>query len=539
MKVPDEYIRTKSDEKAVEEGCTFDLSRAERVREFLHKFCRQSIGEFSGKPLDLLPWQWADLVAPLYSWRRPDGTRRYRSAGVWVPKNNGKSTLCSGLSLYHLLADNEPGAQVVNLAATIEQAGIVFRGAADMVSQSPQLDKQLWVRKNIKTIEYDKTRSTYKVMSGERGGGKHGHAISLLIFDELAEQTDRELFDAMRHNLIKRKNSLMISISTAGFRRESIGYEQFMYASKVASGELIDTSFLPLVYAAKPEQPWDTLETFQACNPSYGVTIQEQDVKTLLDEAKNEARKIAAYKTLRLNTWCGFADNWISSTAWAACGESFEEKDFHGERVFVGYDGSFRGDLTSYVLLAKRDNKIYLMPRFFIPNKNAEKKQRLDHVPYLTWANDPRNNLHLTDGDIIDPSYVRKQLEQDARNFRFQEVGFDPATGFEESRQILEQAHGWTFVEVPQRAKYLGGAASYLERLILGTTTDGVTSLRHPNNPILDWCLANCVTKETPDGIHVTKGQGDTQRIDGVVATIIGLTRLQADQGDGDYLLIL
>src|ERR1017187_9995307 len=125
MTVESKWIRTKSDQAAIEQGCTFDITHAERVRAFLHKFCRQSIGQFAGKPLDLIPWQWDQLIAPLYSWRKPDGTRRFHQAGVWIPKNNGKSTLCSGLSLYHLVADNEQGAQVVNLAATVEQAGIV------------------------------------------------------------------------------------------------------------------------------------------------------------------------------------------------------------------------------------------------------------------------------------------------------------------------------------------------------------------------------------------------------------------------------
>src|SRR5258708_5677305 len=113
MPVGSEWIRTKSDELALDHGCTFQIEKAERVRDFLHKFCRQSIGQFARKPLDLLPWQWSDLVAPLYSWIKPDGTRRFRQAGVWIPKNNGKSTLASGLSLYHLIADNEAGAQVV------------------------------------------------------------------------------------------------------------------------------------------------------------------------------------------------------------------------------------------------------------------------------------------------------------------------------------------------------------------------------------------------------------------------------------------
>ena len=517
-------ITSKSDEIALEQGCYFDEAKATHVRQFLAKFCRQSIGEFAGKPLELIPWQWETLIAPLYGWRNADGTRRYRQCGVWIPKNNGKSTLCSGLSLYHLIADGEAGAQVVSIAATVEQAGIVFRGAADMVAQSPELDKLLWTRRNIKTIEYEKTRSTYKVMSGDRGGGKHGFSISCLIFDELAEQPDRELWDTMLHNVGKRRNSLLISISTSGFRRESIGYEQYRYAEKVLSGEITDISFLPVIFAARPEQDWKDIETARACNPSWAITIDPVEVAGKIVEARNEPRKESAYKTLRLNLWCGASTTWLSAYAWQQCEDTLPEEELYGLDAWIGYDYGYKGDLASYCLIVPKDDKVYLVPRFFCPIEGAERKERTDHVPYVQWSKTERYNMHLTQGNVIDPAYIRERIGADAKNFRIQEIGYDP-TGLEESRQILE-ADGFAMVAVPQRAKYLGGAANYFERSVLNQT------IKQPNNPVLSWCLENCATKETPDGIFVYKGSGETQRIDGVIAALIGLSRWLARDTD-------
>ena len=520
IEVKSTWIRTKSDEIALDQGCTFDIKAADKVRYFFEKFCRQSIGEWAGKPLVLLDWQWRDIIAPLYGWRKKDGSRRFRHAGIWVPKNNGKSTLCSGISIYELVGRGEPGAQVINLAATIEQAGIVFRSACDMVDQSPALAKHCWVRKNIKTIEFDQTKSLYRVMSGE-GKGKHGFSISCLIFDELAEQSCRELWDTMRHNVGKRKNSVLISISTAGYRRESVGYEQFQYASKVLSGEIVDSSFLPVVYAAPQEADWQSLDTFQRANPSFGITIDPQEVQEALTEARNEPRKEAAYRTLRLNQWTGYATTWISSQAWADCGEDFQEQDLHGKDCWVGWDYSYKHDLASYCLIVPNNDKLYILPRFFIPKACAEKKEYTDHVPYRHWAAVPTYKLYLTDGDVIDPSFIRSKLAEDSEHFNFQEIGFDP-TGLEESRQLCEQEHGWTMVSVPQRPRYLGGAAAFLERSVIGKT------VRHPNNPVLNWCLENTAAKETPDGLHLFKGSGETQRIDGITATVIALSRYLA-----------
>jgi phage terminase large subunit-like protein len=74
------------------------------VRQFFRRFLRHSKGQWAGQPFELLDWQWKSIVAPLFGWKRADGTRRYRRGYIEVPKKNGKSTLFSGLSLYLLYA---------------------------------------------------------------------------------------------------------------------------------------------------------------------------------------------------------------------------------------------------------------------------------------------------------------------------------------------------------------------------------------------------------------------------------------------------
>jgi phage terminase large subunit-like protein len=73
-----DWIRTETDERAVSEGCIFDLSAAERVRTFFRQFLRHSKGQWAGNPFELLDWQWEWIIAPLFGWKRADGTRRYR-----------------------------------------------------------------------------------------------------------------------------------------------------------------------------------------------------------------------------------------------------------------------------------------------------------------------------------------------------------------------------------------------------------------------------------------------------------------------------
>ncbi len=91
-------------------------------------------GEWAGQPFRLAEWE-RQIVRDLLGWKREDGTRRYRTAYIEVPRKNGKSSLAAGLALYLLFADEEPGAEVYSAAADRDQAAIVFDLAREMVAR--------------------------------------------------------------------------------------------------------------------------------------------------------------------------------------------------------------------------------------------------------------------------------------------------------------------------------------------------------------------------------------------------------------------
>ena len=51
------WIRSPHDERAVLEGCRFDMRAAQRVQTFFTKFLRHSKGQWAGQPFTLLDWQ--------------------------------------------------------------------------------------------------------------------------------------------------------------------------------------------------------------------------------------------------------------------------------------------------------------------------------------------------------------------------------------------------------------------------------------------------------------------------------------------------
>ena len=516
-----------TDDKAKSLGCYFDASYPDKVCKFVESFCRQSQGTWQGKLLELMEWQKNEVIYPLYGWRNADGTTRFKRAGIWIGKKQGKSTLMSALCLWHLVS--EAGAMVACLASDIDQAGIVYREAAAMVEQDPRLAKRLWVRRNINAIQ-DRTHpnTVYKVLSSAKSG-KGGWNASLLVFDELAEwgAYARDIWDQLHNATMARPNGLQIVISTAQYDREHIGYEQYRYAKQVLQGDIEDPSFLPVIHEVPIDKDWKDEKNWTLANPSLNVTVPIDIYRNEYKEAQSNPQAEYNFRTRLLNQWTGSAIQWVSSNKWEACGADYDASDFQGCSAVIGIDFARRYDLAAYQIIVEREGLLYLFPRFFLPADMAEKKEKEDGVRYTRWAD--ANFVTLTPGDRISPKTLREHIYQDADIFDFLEIRYD-AYGMEETAQILDE-QGFYLVEVPQTGSSMAPATAHFERLIL------TQKIRHPRNPCLDWNVNNCTTREDNQKrimIDKAKSRG---RIDGATAAVIGLTYHIAQEGTTDLVM--
>src|SRR5262245_28073787 len=99
------------------DGSYFDKAAAQRAVDFFAECLTHVKGEYAGRPFVLERWQADDIIRPLFGWKRPNGSRRYRTAYIEIPRKNGKSSLAAGIALYLLAADGERGAEVYSAAS--------------------------------------------------------------------------------------------------------------------------------------------------------------------------------------------------------------------------------------------------------------------------------------------------------------------------------------------------------------------------------------------------------------------------------------
>jgi len=219
--------------------------------------------DFHGQPFSPLPWQRQILRDVFGTLNEERGIRQYRTAYIETPKKNGKSALVSAVALYHLFKRDEPQGEIYGCAGDRSQASIIFDTCVEMIMQDKALEKKVRIRDSYKLIENVETGTTYKVLSAE-SFTKHGYRPSIVLFDELHVQPNRDLWDTMtKGSFLARRQPLLWVITTAGDDpdRVSIGWEIHEKAAKIiearAKGDAANdiTSWYPVIYSYSRRNP--------------------------------------------------------------------------------------------------------------------------------------------------------------------------------------------------------------------------------------------------------------------------------------------
>jgi len=496
-----------------------DLKAAERAVLFIENL-KHTKGEWAGKPFYLMPWE-RDIVVRLFGTLNPDGRRQYRTCYIELPRKNGKSTLAAGVALYLLFADEEIGAQVYSAANERGQAALVFNDAAAMVRQAPALLKRAKIIDSQKRIVYYSQNSFYSAISAE-AYSKFGYDSHGVIYDELHAAPNRELWDVLTTSFGARRQPLLLCITTAGYDRNSICWEQHDYACKVRDGIIDDPTFLPVIYAAPDDADWQDEEVWFDCNPALGVFRNLEEMRTLAKKAKETPALEMTFRRLYLNQWTSSVERWMPMDKWDACGDAVDLYELKGKSCYAGLDLAATTDLTALSLVFPREDGYDIFMKFWIPGDTAREKERKDRVPYSLWSR--QEHIKLTPGNVIDYGYIRQELRELREIFDIKEIAFDRWG----ATKLVQDLQDDEFIVVPFGQGYASMSAPTKElmNLVLGG------NIRHGGHPVLRWNADNMVVAQDPAGNLKPDKAKATQKIDGMVALIMGIDRATRHEGE-------
>ena len=475
-------------------------SRGNDIADFAEALCKitkDSIAGHAGEDLIFRPWQ-RELTRQLFA-VKADGTFKHRVGLIGLPRKNGKSAWLSAVALESLVLGAQ-GGEIYSCAAEKEQAKIVFNTAKEMVRLHPELSELLTVYKD--TIHNPKTGSVYRALSSD-AFSKEGLNPTLVCFDELHAQPNRELFDVMSLAMGARIEPMLVAITTAGVKSDSSGkdsicFSLYEYGKKVSLGEVVDSSFFFAWWEANNEGDYRDQSAWREANPGFDDIVAADDFSSAILRTPE-----AEFKTKRLNIWTSTSDTWLPHGAWDVLTDSREIPD--GVDVVLGFDGSFNGDCTAIVAVTVEE-----VPHI-MPVAVWEKPEEAD----ASWQ--------------IPVLEVEDAIRKAATRWQVLEIACDPYR-WARTFQVLDD-EGLPVVIFPQTASRMTPATTRFFEAVINKT------LTHDGDARLARHIGNAQLRTDNRGSRLAKeAKGSKRRIDLAVSSVMALERASWWQSQGGAL---
>ncbi len=580
------WIRNPSDTAAAEQGCRFNLRRAAYAVWWIERYCRLYEGSQAGEALILrgchkcgqygipvpdefdeqglaacldrarqyvrcvraghsVDWQY-ECTMRVFGWatfneQRQAWVRRFRQASIWVSKKNKKSPTLSAWGMYLLAGDEEPGQKVFLAAKDGKQVrDNIAKHAVEMVRQSPELQSVCTINKVELRIVHEPSRSAMIPLSSSNERtekSKEGLNGSVLV-DEV-HVVDRYFMKTIDRAGISRAEPLHGEFSTVGEDPDSYGKERFDLAERIIRGDEPEQwRTFAAIYAAPQDVKdsdldADPLKFGRMANPALGHTVDPAEFLDDYQTSRKSPAKLATFKMYRLNIWQNSASPWLSMDEWRKCQRDFRVSDFAGRQCWAGIDLSMTKDFTALTLCFPEGSGAFsFLWWFWYPEDRVPEVQHL--IPIRQWLADPRCNLILTPGNVIDHGWIDTKFRELAKQFSIQEFAYDNYNA-EKLTQELEQGRtddkGNQILEatcVPRLA-FSQKMQAFNEPTKSFETSISQGKILHNGDPLAAWMIGNATIKPDANANYKPiKPRQGVKKIDGVITAIMAYWRAQA-----------
>ena len=470
-----------------------------------------------------------DLVRSIFgAYDAESGRREIVEWFVLIPKKNSKSTIAAGIMMTALILNWRQSAEFSVLAPTVEVANNAYAPARDMVQKDEELDELMHVQSHVKTITHRTSGATLKVLAADQNtvGGKK--SVGTLV-DELhlfgkissAENMFREALGGRA----SRPEGFVIWLSTQSDEPPSGIFKQKLdYARKVRDGEIVDPSFVPVIF----EHPLDMvksgahllLENMAMVNPNMGFSVDgvflEREFK-IAKEAGPES--FLGFMAKHANVEIGLnlrSDRWAGADYWEQCGKpeivgSLESLIDRCEVLDMGIDGGGLDDLLGVAVAGRESGShrwLVWCKAWAHPSVLERRKSEAARFRDFERAGDLVFVKRVGD-DVDDVAAIASQLKDSGKLDR---IGVDPhglggivealnGAGIEED-QIIGISQGWK----------LNGAIKTTERKL------AAGDMLHGGRDMMAWCVGNARIVPVGSAVTINKQASGFAKIDPLMA---------------------
>lgn len=530
---------SKKQSRTAEQICGANWTeRVQRIVNFIERLVIPS-GIGQGKPFKLRLWQKL-FIANVYGPQDAKLNRKIRRAILSVARKNGKTALAAALILVHLIGpEAKLNGEVYSAATDRNQAGHIYKMAKQMIELDEDLMALTACMDSIKRIVCYAFGSFYQSLSAD-ARRQHGFNPSFVVYDELAQAKDRELYDVLSTSFGAQEEALLLVISTQSSDAQSIMTELSDDAIALENGEIVDEHFYGKIYHV-PEQtadkkPIDIYDEkyWYLANPGLDDFRSLVDMRALAAKAKRSPSAEAAFKNLYLNQRVDGVQSFVNSRDWKA-GANHIDPELLKKCVCTGaLDLSARQDLCAFSLTWELDplgdeykGKLYCRTWYWTPDSDdIEEREKRDASRYREWAT--AGHIKLIPGRSVDYGVVIRDVMMLVAGHQLKGVAYDKWRIDEFKR---EMAHNEVTEKQLPMFEFIQGFKSFTPALdaLEIAICDG--AFWHDGNPVTTYCFSNVRVLRDPAGNRKFDKRQRNRRIDGAVSTAMSVGSIAKIEG--------
>lgn len=343
------------------------------------------------------PYRWQEPLISEYC-----APERPRIAYVQVGRKNGKSFLAAAIAIDEMV---RMGGQVFLIADSERNLkSALFHELCTQVRNSPQLSACVLLYKDH--LECPASGGRIDLRPNNLGASQSINA-DLVLFDEVHMQKRREIWDGMSYAGSASRRFLLLGITTPGYEVVSLAHDLYV---EVKAGELAGKIY----EATDPACAVDDPQALREANPVYD---EDPEHWAMVYASERKSVQENDYRRFRLGQWTAVATRWLPQGAWEA--RTAPNTHRLGERLWVGFDGSYSGDSTALVacnaaghikILGMWENpkpgkSDWRVPRHEV---NAAVADVMDHYDATLYADPPYWGQELAEWDVKWPGRVEE-----------------------------------------------------------------------------------------------------------------------------------
>ena len=472
------------------------------------------------KKLELLPWHkfiYYNLFGFVH--KLDNNRRRFRSSYCEIARKNSKTTsLLFPIILYDFVTTKS--AESFFVSKDGNQSAKTYTELRQIFLESFKIDKNMFI-----TDGGIRIGSNFIQFFSSETRGTDSYKNSCSVVDEFWNYDSDKIITSFKYGGRARVNNLVLIITSAGTNISGPCYAENEKARKILNGLLTDETYFTIIYAYDDGDDWKDKKNYIKANPSLGTIIRPEILDNDLADALITPSHQADFKAKTCGIWQSGTSNWIPLQKWIDLGKGIIDiEEFDGLPCYAGLDLSSIGDFTALTLCFNKDGEYHLFHKFYIPSDTINERYKHENINIKDWV--INGIVTAIPGDIIDYSYIERDLENFANKFNIIEIAYDRWNSNKLIDKLEELLPKTTLIQFDQSLKKMCNPTKEFERLIYEKKIKC-------KNPCMVWMVGNTVIKPDVNNNYkpLKEAKSSTARIDGVISSIMALDRCIANEG--------